>query len=175
MVAETKSSDSFFPLAGLAQDGWSNEKEATSTCLCGTVQLAFPTSGPSILTRFICHCADCHKLSSSMFCSAFAVDGTAVRFIRGKENLKSFSHHQTIATGNTMSNHFCSTCGVLMYRVSSSLPEALLLRLGPVDDFRLAETMLRPDVEIFTETRVEWLGPVEGVKQFERGARAEDV
>lgn len=62
-----------------------------------------------------------------------------------------------------------------MYRVSSSLPEALLLRLGPVDDFRLAETMLRPDVEIFTETRVEWLGPVEGVKQFERGARAEDV
>jgi len=40
-ATDTKPSDSFFPLAGLAQDGWSNDKEATSTCLCGSVQLAF--------------------------------------------------------------------------------------------------------------------------------------
>lgn len=28
-------------LAGLANDGWSNENEATATCFCGAVQLAF--------------------------------------------------------------------------------------------------------------------------------------
>ncbi|PVH79872.1 hypothetical protein DL98DRAFT_588873 [Cadophora sp. DSE1049] len=172
---DSKISDSFFPLAGLSQDGWSNDKEATSTCLCGAVQLAFPTEGPSILNSFICHCADCHKISSSMFCSAFAVNGTDVRFIRGKESLKSFSHHQTIATGNTMSNHFCSTCGVLMYRVSSGLPAALLLRLGPVDDFRLAETKLKPVMEVFTGTRVAWLPPVDGVAQFNQSPRLEEI
>lgn len=32
---------SYFPLAGAAQDGWSNDEEATATCFCGAVQLAF--------------------------------------------------------------------------------------------------------------------------------------
>lgn len=74
-----------------------------------------------------------------------------------------------------MSNHFCSTCGTLMYRVSSGLPDALLLRLGPVDDFRLAETKLKPVMEVYTETRVEWLKPAVGVKQFEKTPRPEDL
>jgi hypothetical protein len=30
----------YFPLAGLASDGWSNEDYATATCFCGAVQLA---------------------------------------------------------------------------------------------------------------------------------------
>lgn len=33
-----------FPLAGSANDGWSNEDEATATCFCGAVQLAFVSS-----------------------------------------------------------------------------------------------------------------------------------
>lgn len=41
MATGNKNTDSFLPLAGLARDGWSNDKEATSTCLCGTVQLSF--------------------------------------------------------------------------------------------------------------------------------------
>ena len=55
-----------------------------------------------------------------------------------------------------------------MYRVSSGFPAALLLRLGPVDDFRLAETKLKPEMEVFTGTRVAWLPPVEGAAQFDR-------
>ena len=31
----------YFPLAGSANDGWSKEGEATATCFCGAVQLAF--------------------------------------------------------------------------------------------------------------------------------------
>jgi hypothetical protein len=31
----------YFPLAGGANDGWSKEDEATATCFCGAVQLAF--------------------------------------------------------------------------------------------------------------------------------------
>lgn len=48
---DPKTTDSFLPLAGLAQDGWSNDTEATSTCLCGAVQLAFVSTDhlPSIL------------------------------------------------------------------------------------------------------------------------------
>lgn len=31
----------YFPLAGGADDGWSNEDEATATCFRGAVQLSF--------------------------------------------------------------------------------------------------------------------------------------
>lgn len=37
----TDKSTSWFPLAGGAEDGWSKEDEATATCFCGAVQLAF--------------------------------------------------------------------------------------------------------------------------------------
>jgi hypothetical protein len=37
----TDKSKSYIPLAGGAQDGWTKEDEATATCYCGAVQLAF--------------------------------------------------------------------------------------------------------------------------------------
>ncbi|WYZ35418.1 hypothetical protein EsH8_X_000065 [Colletotrichum jinshuiense] len=161
-------SDSSFPLAGVAQDGWSNEDEATATCLCGVVQLAFPTQGPGLLNRFICHCANCRKISSSMFCSCFAVADTHLRHLRGKENLKTFTQSKTVATGNDVSNYFCGTCGSLLYRVSSGFPGMSVLRIGTVDDFQLAETKLKPQAEHFISKRVAWLQPVDGVKQVEQ-------
>lgn len=36
----------YFPLAGSANDGWSKEDEATATCFCGAVQLAFVSLAP---------------------------------------------------------------------------------------------------------------------------------
>jgi hypothetical protein len=40
-MALTDKTKPHFPLAGLASDGWSTEDEATATCYCGAVQLAF--------------------------------------------------------------------------------------------------------------------------------------
>lgn len=69
-----------------------------------------------------------------------------------------------------MSNHFCATCGTLMYRVGSRFPGMSILRIGTVDDFHLHETKLKPELEQFTNGRVGWLREVDGVKQFEEGA-----
>jgi hypothetical protein len=41
MAATADKSKSYIPLAGLADDGWSKEDEASATCFCGAVQLAF--------------------------------------------------------------------------------------------------------------------------------------
>lgn len=41
MAATVDKSKPYFPLAGLANDGWSKDGEASATCFCGTVQLAF--------------------------------------------------------------------------------------------------------------------------------------
>ncbi|KAI4643406.1 uncharacterized protein J4E78_009875 [Alternaria triticimaculans] len=45
-VSTSDKSVPYFPLAGQAKDGFSNNEEATATCFCGAVQLAFPVEGP---------------------------------------------------------------------------------------------------------------------------------
>lgn len=105
-----------------------------------------------------------------MFASNFIIADTHLKHLRGRDNLKTYSQSLTIASGNTMTNHFCSTCGTLMYRVSSGSPGTSILRIGTIDDFHLHETKLRPRVEQFTKNRVGWLGGVEGVRQVEGSA-----
>ena len=105
-----------------------------------------------------------------MFASNFTVADTHLKHLRGRDSLKTFSQSRTIASGNTMTNYFCSTCGTLMYRVSSAFPGQSILRIGTVDDFHLHETKLRPKVEQFTKDLVGLLRGVEGVKQVEGNA-----
>jgi hypothetical protein len=100
-----------------------------------------------------------------MFASNFTVDNTYLKHLRGRENLKTYAQARTIASHNTMTNSFCSTCGTLMYRVSSGFPGRSFLRIGTVDDFSLHETKLRPQVELFVERRVSWYHGGEGVPQ----------
>ncbi|KAJ6598887.1 Mss4-like protein, partial [Mycena vulgaris] len=156
MAAAADKSKPYIPLAGSADDGWSNEDEATATCFCGAVQLAFPTEGPGLVDVFICNCTDCRKITASMFATNFVVADTHLKHLRGRDNLTTYSQSRTIATGNTMTNHFCSTCGTLMYRVSSGFPGKRILRLGTVDDFNLHETKLKPRAEQFVKDRVAW-------------------
>lgn len=100
-----------------------------------------------------------------MFASNFIVKDSATQHVRGRDKLTKFAQSKTIASGNTMENHFCSVCGTLMYRISSGFPGMLITRIGTVDDFDLHETALKPSVEVFTENRVCWLKGAEGVKQ----------
>lgn len=149
----------------LGGDGWSKDDSATATCYCGAVQLAFPVEGDDMVDTFICNCNDCRKITASMFASNFIIKDTALQHIRGQDKLTKFSQSKTIETGNTMTNYFCSTCGNLMYRVSTGFPGMSILRIGTVDDFNLHETKLKPRIEQFGKDRVSWLKGGEGVEQ----------
>ncbi|KAH6983916.1 Mss4-like protein [Ilyonectria destructans] len=167
---------SFFPQAGLAQDGWSTKEEATATCYCGTVQLSFPLSKPGFVVAFVCHCSDCRKITASMFTSGFVILDTYLKHVRGEENLKQFSQSQTIEQkGNLMTNFFCSTCGSLMYRRGAGLLGASILRIGTVDDFKLGETALRPTIEQYVKHRVDWIKDIEDMVQMEGQASVEKI
>jgi hypothetical protein len=157
----------YFPLAGGASDGWSNDDSATATCFCGAVQLVFPTSGPGIRSTFVCHCTDCRKITASMFSSAFTVSDAHLTHVRGRDSLTAYSQSKTIASGAAMTNYFCKTCGTLMYRVGERFPGWSILRTGTVDDFGLHETRLRPRRELWSGARCAWVAPVEGAEQVE--------
>ncbi|KAJ6573449.1 Mss4-like protein [Mycena vulgaris] len=175
MAATADKSKPYIPLASSANDGWSTEEEATATCFCGAVQLSFvtpnhkSTQGPGLVDVFVCNCPDCRKITASMFATNFVIADTHLKHLRGQDNLTIYSQARTVATGHTMANHFCSTCGTLMYRVGSRFPGYSVLRVGTVDDFNLHETKLKPRAEEFVKDRVSWLGDVEGIKQVEAG------
>ncbi|KAF2464116.1 uncharacterized protein BDR25DRAFT_381776 [Lindgomyces ingoldianus] len=164
MAAIADKSKPYLPLANLIGDGWSKEGEAIATCFCGIVQLASISQG--LINTFICNCVDCQKITASMFASNFTVDDKYLKHLRSRDNLKTFSQSHTIASGNNMTNYFCSTCGTPMYRVSTGYPRMSILRIGTIDDLVLHETKLRPQIEQFTNDRVNWLPGVEGTKKF---------
>jgi hypothetical protein len=166
----------------------STSNEATATCYCGAVQLAFvslrllhpsahqiphgaapltqPIRGPGFSGAFVCHCADCRKITASVFASNFTVNDTHLKHLRGRDNLKTFGQSHTIASGGMMTNYFCRTCGTLMYRIGARFPGLSILRLGTVDDPSLVEAELRPTRELFVKDRAGWLHPIEGAKQI---------
>ncbi|KAI1324360.1 Mss4-like protein [Xylariaceae sp. FL0255] len=174
MAAKADRSKPYIPTSGLTEDGWSNEKEASATCFCGTVQLALPTEGPGLVDIFLCNCSDCRKLTVSMFASNIIVSDKYLRHVRGQDNLKTFAQKKSVRAGTMMTNYFCQTCGSLMYRVAERFPGHSILRLGTVDDFNLAETKLRPRTEQFIADRVSWFTGCEGAKQFEGNAYGND-
>lgn len=85
--------------------------------------------------------------------------------LRGEDKLTRFAQNNTIATGDTMENSFCSVCGTLMYRRSSGYPGKSVMRIGTVDDHRLHATNLKPQIEQFAGNPVEWLTGGVGVEQ----------
>nr|POE47479.1 hypothetical protein CFP56_00810 [Quercus suber] len=110
---------------------------------------------------------DCRKITASAFASNFIIKEAELKHLKGKELLKEFSQSNTIATGNTMSNYFCSNCGTLMYRISTGFPGMYITRIGTVDNFKLQETKLKPKHEQFTKNRVSWFKGGDGVEQHE--------
>ncbi|RMZ73133.1 glutathione-dependent formaldehyde-activating gfa [Pyrenophora seminiperda CCB06] len=142
---------------------------ATATCYCGAVQIEVPTEGEGLVDSFICYCTDCRKITASMFASNFIVKDTHLTHTRGAEKLTRFKQSNTIATGNSMENSFCSVCGTLMYRRSSGYPGVSIPRIGTIDDYSLQETKFKPRIETFTKDRCAWLRPAD-VEVSEEGA-----
>ncbi|KAH7385204.1 Mss4-like protein [Phaeosphaeria sp. MPI-PUGE-AT-0046c] len=161
-----------FPKAGLVNDGWTKDNHTTATCFCGAVQLSFPYTGDAISHSTICHCADCRKITASMFASNFNLTDKHLTHVRGQDKLKTFSQNTSVRSGSSMTNHFCEECGSLMYRVSGRLPGLRIMRLGSVDDHALVEGVMRPMFEQFLERRAGWLEDVkgEGVQRFQEAA-----
>lgn len=121
---------------------------------------------------FVCNCNDCHKITASMFASNFTVKDKALKHVRGEEKMTRWAQSDTIATGSTMENSFCSICGTLLYRRSSRFPGMSILRIGTVDDFNLHETKLKPTLEQYIGSRVSWFSGVQGGDEIKRTQEA---
>ncbi|KAK3110793.1 hypothetical protein LTR53_014561, partial [Teratosphaeriaceae sp. CCFEE 6253] len=107
-------------------------------------------------------------ISASMFATNFVLKDADITWLSGADQLTRWGQSATIASGNTMTNSFCRTCGTILNRQSSGFPGLNFGRVGTVDDIKLHDELLKPRVEQFTKTRVAWLPAVpEGAKTAE--------
>ncbi|KAJ9641058.1 hypothetical protein H2199_005726 [Coniosporium tulheliwenetii] len=126
-------------------------------CFCGKCRITY--SGEPKM-KCLCHCLDCRKISGSTYSTNVVVPEDGFEVTSGTPKTIS----KTADGGETITSFFCGDCGSTMYRESGSFPGLKIVKAGVMDDVEaLAEA--KPDAELYTKTRVNWVQPVPGADQ----------
>ena len=142
-----------------------------------------------------CSCTDCHRFTASLFATNFCassyhrpwvshppgIKDESVEWVRGEDKVSTWTTSKTIRSGSDMTNHcvqrsvshtaltrpVCKTCGSLIFRRSTNagFQGWTILRAGGLDDASLRDTVFKPTMEVFIESRETWLPAIEGLAQ----------
>ncbi|KAF3392605.1 hypothetical protein F1880_008896 [Penicillium rolfsii] len=129
-------------------------------CYCGKVRVQL--NGHPLRVG-LCHCLDCRKLTGSIYSFGYVVK-TADLEVSGspKAMVKSSD------SGNERHNFFCPDCGTPVFgqgMKADGTPEPLtVLRAGIIEDPQFL-TRWKPQAELFTDRRLEWVTPIDGATQ----------
>lgn len=116
----------------------------TGRCACGKITLAI--SGEPIATRQ-CWCSQCQKIAAGGPTHNGIFNAADVE-ITGPLAASEW----TAASGNTLTFHFCPSCGTQVYGQSSARPHLKTVRFGMLDQ----PHGLKPEVAIWTEDAPAW-------------------
>lgn len=116
----------------------------TGRCACGAVTLEI--SAEPVGTRQ-CWCRQCQQIAAGGPTHNAIFPTPAVR-ITGPLAASTW----TAASGNTLTFHFCPSCGTQVYGQSSARPHLMTLRFGVLDQ----PHGLRPEVVIWTDDAPDW-------------------
>jgi hypothetical protein len=126
-------------------------------CACGTLRYKL-TADPLIVHA--CHCRDCQRLTGSAFVTNIWIERKFVE--AGSAVPKSF--RLTAGSGNQHEVFFCDRCGTYLWSKYYASPgDTLLVRVGTLDH----PEAIRPDVHIFTRSKLPWLDLPKNVPAFE--------
>ena len=127
-------------------------------CLCDLVRFE---CGAEPEFQACCHCDDCRHAGGGVYGSFVFMSEEALQ-ITGE--MGSYEHESD--RGNTMTKHFCPTCGSHMFGSNSKTPERRAVWVGVIDDAswfkpqayvyarkKLPHTPVNPEVETFDKMR----------------------
>ncbi|MDV3456764.1 GFA family protein [Sphingomonas sp. HF-S4] len=128
----------------------------TGRCACGAVTA---TIAGEALTVRQCWCRQCQQIAagSPTTNAMFATDAIALQ-----GDLATTSY--VAASGNTLTQSFCGTCGTQVMGQSSARPQFRTIRLGFID----APNDLAPQVTIWTEDAPPWAVIDPALERFPR-------
>ena len=114
-------------------------------CACGAVRYGL-TSEP--LFVHCCHCLNCQRQTGSAFVINLLIEADRVELLAGEPAAVEVPRDD----GSMQTIWRCPTCQVALYS-QYTRPEVRFVRGGTLDEPR----EIRPDVHIFTRSKVEWV------------------
>ena len=135
----------------------------TGGCACGNVRYELSAS-PLIVHA--CHCRNCQRLTGSALVINLWIEA---KFVEASVAPKSFR-----LAGGSRKPHdvfFCDACGTYLWSRYHAAGDALFVRAGTLDDPRA----VRPDVHIFTRSKLPWVELPRGVPAFKSFYKLRDV
>jgi len=130
----------------------------TGRCACGAVTAQI--NGEPLAVRQ-CWCRQCQQIAAGG-ATTNAMFLTAEVALSGE----TATHGFTAASGNTVTQHFCPTCGTPIFGQSSARPHIRSLRFGFIDE----PHGLRPTAAIWLEDAPSWAMIDPSLEQFPRQA-----
>jgi len=125
-------------------------------CACGSIRYKL-TAMPLIVHA--CHCRDCQRVTGGAFAINVWIERTFVERLRG--NPKSFMLEG--GSGKDHEVYFCEQCGTYLWSRYQIAPgDALFVRAGTLDE----PESVKPDVHIFTRSKLPWLDIPKDVPAF---------
>jgi len=135
-------------------------------CSCGAIRYKL-TESP--LRVHACHCRDCQRVTGSGFVINIWIEKQFLE--RTGAVPKSFT-----LKGGTGKDHevfFCDKCGTYVWSRYQAAPggDALFVRAGTLDK----PDEVKPDIHIFTRSKLQWLKLPEGALAFETAYKIDEV
>jgi hypothetical protein len=124
-------------------------------CACGAVRYRL-TSDP--LFVHCCHCLNCQRQTGSAFVVNLLIEADRVEVLSGEPQPVDAPRDD----GSRQRIFRCPGCQVAVFS-EYGRPEVLFVRGGTLDD----PTGIRPDVHIYTRSKVGWVTLPESVPAFE--------
>jgi hypothetical protein len=124
-------------------------------CACGEVRYRL-TSDPMFI--HCCHCLNCQRQTGSAFVINLLIEADRVELLAGDTQPVDAPRDD----GSAQRIFRCPTCQVAVFS-EYGRPEVRFVRGGTLDDPRT----IRPDVHIFTRSKVDWVVLPESTPAFE--------
>lgn len=128
--------------------------EVHGGCACGQVRYEVASAPVQIVA---CHCSLCRRISGGPFSVYVVVREKDFRLTAGETS-------RYRATDRT-TKHFCSSCGTPVLNSNpGTYKGVVMLYVGTTEDPRIYV----PRLNIFCESKLDWVDPNEGSKVFNR-------
>ena len=121
------------------------KKELKGGCSCGQVRYQLLDKPIRV---HCCHCSDCQRHTGSAFVLNAIIETSAIKVLRGK--LQAVSVKRAFGPHDI---YRCPKCKVALWSDYGHRPQIRFVRVGTLDH----PHGLRPDIHIYTETKVPWL------------------
>lgn len=124
------------------------------SCNCGAIRYEVGGDAKNVVN---CHCGLCRRMNGAAFSTYVVVLEAEFRLLEGQPTSCRVSSNAT--------KSFCANCGTPIYNQNPKYRGLRMLHLGSLDE----ATGLSPQVNIYCESEVGWVGEVKKLRNFDKG------